>query len=213
MAAIALAARAYQQSFQTHPNTTLALTGGSLNALGDGVAQATQRMTFSRSEEHEDPPAYDTIRTFRFFCFGFGMSPLIGRWNHFLEYRFPLRSLTSTNPGKVSFSALTKRVVCDQIVAAPIGLGLFLTSMGLMEGRSPQQIKQKFTDLYTTAIITNWQVWPIAQFVNFRFMPLAYRVPFQSTCGVFWTLYLSIINSKEDKKQDRVEEMRKTLDS
>jgi hypothetical protein len=27
-------------------------------------------------------------------------------------------------------------------------------------------------------------------------MPLHYRVPFQSTCGVFWTLYLSIMNAK-----------------
>ena len=34
------------------------------------------------------------------------------------------------------------------------------------------------------------------QLINFRYMPLPYRVPFQSTCGVFWTLYLSIANSK-----------------
>jgi len=26
-------------------------------------------------------------------------------------------------------------------------------------------------------------------------MPLPYRVPFAQTCGVFWTLYLSILNS------------------
>jgi hypothetical protein len=26
-------------------------------------------------------------------------------------------------------------------------------------------------------------------------MPLPYRVPFQQTCGVFWTLYLSLLNS------------------
>lgn len=31
-------------------------------------------------------------------------------------------------------------------------------------------------------------------------MPLPYRVPFQQTCGVFWTLYLSILNSKEDAR-------------
>lgn len=68
--------------------------------------------------------------------------------------------------------------------------------MGVMERRTTPQIKQKFSDLYTPALITNWQVWPIAQLINFRFMPLPYRVPFQSTCGVFWTLYLSIINSK-----------------
>lgn len=34
------------------------------------------------------------------------------------------------------------------------------------------------------------------QLVNFRFMPLPYRVPFQSSCGVFWTLYLSLLNAK-----------------
>ncbi len=68
--------------------------------------------------------------------------------------------------------------------------------MGIMEGRDLSQIQEKYKDLYKPALITNWQVWPVAQLVNFRFMPLAYRVPFQSTCGVFWTLYLSIINSK-----------------
>lgn len=29
---------------------------------------------------------------------------------------------------------------------------------------------------------------PVIQVVNFRYMPLAYRVPFQSSCGVLWTL-------------------------
>jgi len=41
MAALTLV-RAYQHSFDSHPNTTLAITGGSLNALGDVVAQVTQ---------------------------------------------------------------------------------------------------------------------------------------------------------------------------
>ena len=41
MAALTLA-RAYQHSFDTHPNITLAVTGGSLNALGDVVAQLAQ---------------------------------------------------------------------------------------------------------------------------------------------------------------------------
>lgn len=37
-------ARAYQHSFDAHPNTTLAFTGGALNALGDVVAQASQKI-------------------------------------------------------------------------------------------------------------------------------------------------------------------------
>lgn len=43
MASLALA-RAYQQSFDTHPYATLAFTNGILNAFGDGVAQTAQRV-------------------------------------------------------------------------------------------------------------------------------------------------------------------------
>ena len=95
-------------------------------------------------------------------------------------------------------------------------LALFIGSMGFMEGRSVPEIKAKYRDMYATALVKNWQVWPIAQVrllvlqlskshtkfglayktVNFRLMPLPYRVPFQASCGVFWTLYLSLLNSR-----------------
>lgn len=88
--------------------------------------------------------------------------------------------------------------------------------MGIMEGRDGPHIRRKYADMLVPALIANWQVWPLAQvrsgsaqhpwtiftptvpmqFLNFRYMPLAYRVPFQSSCGVFWTLYLSILNSR-----------------
>ena len=86
--------------------------------------------------------------------------------------------------------------------------------MGVMEGRDAKHIGQRYKDMYKPALIANWQVWPMAQvcghpkrpvlnphapclqLINFRFMPLPYRVPFQSTCGVFWTLYLSLLNAK-----------------
>ena len=69
--------------------------------------------------------------------------------------------------------------------------------MGVMEGHSPQAIRTKFGNLYLPAIKANWSIWPLIQFTNFRFMPLPYRVPFQATCGVFWTLYLSLLNSND----------------
>lgn len=82
------------------------------------------------------------------------------------------------------------------LTCSNVQLGLFLTSMGIMEGRDSSHIQGKFKDLYLPLISANWQVWPLAQLINFRYMPLPYRVPFQSTCGVFWTLYLSIANSR-----------------
>jgi len=197
--------RLYRHSFDTHPNITLAITAACLNSLGDGVAQFTEKAMHRK--DHGDYLHYDFERTLRFFCFGFAIGPLLGRWNGFLEKRFPLRCPGSWHsPGvsdKVSLKALSKRVACDQLFMAPIGLALFLGAMGIMERRSVSQISKKFTDLYKPALATNWQVWPVAQLINFRYMPLPYRVPFQSTCGVFWTLYLSLLNAREDGNRDK----------
>ncbi|EPS99138.1 hypothetical protein FOMPIDRAFT_1031049 [Fomitopsis schrenkii] len=212
MTSIAVA-RAYQQSFETHPYGTLAVTNGALNALGDIVAQLTER--FNGPLHRRGEWKYDIPRTLRFAAFGLGMGPIIGRWNFVLERYFPLRSANvppGGGKGPVSLRALGKRVAADQLFIAPIGLGIFIGSMGIMEGRDTAHIQRKYSDMYKPALITNWQVWPLAQVINFRFMPLAYRVPFQSSCGVFWTLYLSILNSREDEVQERTDAMRRSLD-
>ncbi|KAF8761956.1 Mpv17 / PMP22 family [Rhizoctonia solani] len=207
MAAIA---RVYQDSFTKRPSATLAVTNGALNAFADVVAQTAQIFSHTtgggfqlttpdkaphKPEFEPPPPRYDPARTLRFFAFGTAMGPIIGRWNVFLENRFPLRSIG----GKVSMAALGKRVAADQIVMAPIGLTVFVGMMGWMEGRNLEGIKQKYSDMYAPALAANYKVWPAAQLVNFRYMPLPYRVPFQATCGVFWTLYLSLLNAREKK--------------
>lgn len=113
---------------------------------------------------------------------------------------------SASQQGKVNITSLAKRVGCDQIVMAPIGLAVFLGSMGIMEGHGTNAIKKKYVDLFPPAILTNWKVWPVIQFVNFRFMPLPYRVPFQATCGIFWTLYLSLLNSSKPTAVEAVAE-------
>jgi len=101
--------------------------------------------------------------------------------------------------GRVSLKALSKRVAADQLFMAPMGLVIFIGSVGIMEGHDIKKIREKYRDMYIPALLANWKAWPLAQLINFRYMPLPYRVPFQSTCGVFWTLYLSMLNAKEDK--------------
>ncbi|KAI1797667.1 hypothetical protein LXA43DRAFT_260040 [Ganoderma leucocontextum] len=210
MASVALA-RVYQQSFEAHPYFTLAVTNGALNAFGDAVAQVTQKLT--DPDNGRQKRQYDVLRTLRFFAFGFGMGPLIGRWNVFLERNFPLRRIKQGNSGKVSLRALARRVGADQLLMAPIGLTLFIGSMGLMEGHDMEHVQQRFSDIYKPVLLANWQVWPLAQLINFRYMPLPYRVPFQSTCGVFWTLYLSLLNSKESEAQNEEDRLERTVKS
>jgi protein Mpv17 len=49
--------------------------------------------------------------------------------------------------------------------------------------------------MYLSALFANWQLWPMIQLVNFRFVPLRLRVPFTSACGIAWTLWLSLLSA------------------
>ncbi|ADV21585.1 hypothetical protein I315_03539 [Cryptococcus gattii Ru294] len=202
-------ARLYNTNFDRRPVATLVVTNGVLNTIAD--------VLMHNPTPQSPTPTYDPYRTLRFAVFGMGMGPIIGRWMRFLERAIPIPAKASlgtagkgaggilTGPagasagvGKASGEGiqLVKRVVADQTVMAPIGLVIFVGSMGVMEGHTVEEIKEKFQDIYLSAILANWKIWPIIQGINFKLMPIQYRVPFQSTCGIAWTLYLSLLNAK-----------------
>ena len=159
--------------------------------------------------------------------------PAIGRWNRYLEHRFPLRT---HREGATSFVALSKRVALDQIAMAPIGVGprqktLYTVTAYTAYSFAPSSVpwaswkaatrNTSVVDLRTSIVRHCWPtgrygllrrfvvnlrfhksrhlltggVGVVRQFINFWLMPLPYRVPFQQTCGMFWTLYLSLLNS------------------
>ncbi|KAK4689869.1 protein Mpv17, partial [Tremellales sp. Uapishka_1] len=203
-AALLAFVRFYNSNFDRRPIPTLIVTNGVLNTIADVLAQTSQIILSKPSVPSPDslefqPPApsFDPERTLRFAVFGMAMGPIIGRWMRILERSIPMK--VGQNGGGLQ---LAKRVLADQLIMAPVGLCLFVGSMGLMEGRDSTEIQAKFADMYMPAIIANWKVWPVVQTVNFKLVPLQYRVPFQSTCGIAWTLYLSLLNARDDKQLD-----------
>ncbi|CAD6565068.1 MAG: hypothetical protein TREMPRED_000794 [Tremellales sp. Tagirdzhanova-0007] len=183
----------YNVNFDRRPIPTLIITNGILNSIADALAQASS-LLFSK-DTGLSMRDYEPERTLRFAVYGMAMGPLIGGWMRLLERGIPIKQGANGNTFK-----LAQRVLADQAVMAPIGLVLFVGSMGIMEGKGPTEIKAKFSDMYFPALLANWKVWPLLQTVNFKLVPLPYRVPFQSTCGIAWTLYLSLLNAKDDAK-------------
>ncbi|WWC73853.1 uncharacterized protein I206_107825 [Kwoniella pini CBS 10737] len=188
-------ARFYNSNFDRRPIPTLIITNGVLNTIADALAQ-TSTMLLHTPTPSSPTPSYDPERTLRFAIYGMAMGPLIGRWMRVLERSIPVKIGTQG-----AGLGLAKRVAADQLIMAPFGLTLFITSMGIMEGRDWQGISDKFSDMYMPALIANWKVWPLIQTINFKLMPIQYRVPFQSTCGIAWTLYLSLLNAKDDASE------------
>ncbi|RSH93113.1 hypothetical protein EHS25_007466 [Saitozyma podzolica] len=195
-AALASFARFYNSNFDRRPVPTLMVTNGILNTIADLLAQSSS--IFLHTDPDTPKHEYSLARTGRFAAFGMLMGPIIGGWMRILEKQLPLRKGIGQRGG--NGLQLTKRVLADQLVMAPIGMVIFTSSMGFMEGKTPFEIKQKFSDVFVPALLANWKVWPVIQAVNFSLMPLPYRVPFQSTCGIGWVLYLSLLNASRSKQ-------------
>ena len=138
---------------------------------------------------------------------------MIAIWNHWLEHRFPLRPpplsrsprlggteklkvepdevgakrlaaplATASQP--VSALAVAKRLACDQLIMAPLGLFVFITFFAICQGLEFEAYRERLKTLYVPLLLANYSVWPLIQTVNFRFLPLRYRVPFAASCGV-----------------------------
>ncbi|PHH87389.1 hypothetical protein CDD83_8932 [Cordyceps sp. RAO-2017] len=136
------------------------------------------------------PPPFDFERLTRFMAYGFCVAPLQFKWFRFLERAFPMTKTSAFGPAM-------KRVVFDQFVYAPFGVGLFFVVMTVAEGGGRRAVSNKLRDMYVPTLKANYVVWPAVQIVNFRLMPVQFQLPFVSTIGIAWTAYLSLTNASD----------------
>lgn len=209
----------YNKSYDKRPILTLCVTNGILGAISDSLAQGislynkyNERIDNAilpkKFKEHESmwtlTDHWDFKRTVRFAAYNFCVAPLGGKWYIFLDKYFPMPvvtgAVTKTIQRQVNGMAI-KRMVTDQALFAPAGLAVFFTAMGLAEGGKWEGVKEKFQDAYVPALIANYKVWPAVQFINFKFMPLQYRLPFVSSLGIVWNAYLSWLNNASRQEE------------
>ncbi|KAK4084453.1 uncharacterized protein Triagg1_933 [Trichoderma aggressivum f. europaeum] len=173
--------RWYNGRLAARPYLTQGVTTAVLFATGDITAQ--------QLVEKRGAKGHDVSRTGRMALYGgcvFG--PVATTWLGFLARRVTFRN------ARVETAA---RVAADQLLFAPVMIGVFLGSMATMEGKSPQK---RLETTWWPALKANWVLWPAVQFVNFTFLPLQYRLLFANVISIGWNSYLSWVNSKGGTK-------------
>lgn len=115
------------------------------------------------------PTFFDFERLTRFMAYGFCIAPLQFKWFRFLERAFPMTKTSAFGPAM-------KRVVFDQFVYAPFGVGLFFVAMTVAEGGGRRAVTNKLRDMYVPTLKANYVVWPAVQVVNFRLMPVQFQL-------------------------------------
>ncbi|OBZ86526.1 Protein sym1 [Choanephora cucurbitarum] len=219
----------YNKSYNKRPILTLCVTNGILGIISDSLAQSISlynklnqkmedRLLPDKIKEHHDmwsiSDHWDLTRTLRFAAYNFCVAPLGGKWYMFLDKFFPMplatgavsKAVQSQITKKANMMAI-KRMVTDQVLFAPAGLVLFFTTMGLAETGKWEGVQEKFRDAYVPALIANYKVWPAVQFINFKWMPLQYRLPFVSSLGIVWNAYLSWLNNASKQEESVLEKL------
>ena len=62
--------------------------------------------------------------------------------------------------------------------------------------KTPHEIKEMLQEHYVQTLITNYKIWPLAQTLNFTFVPIQHRVGFVQIVAIFWNAYLSWMANK-----------------
>ncbi|KAJ9463085.1 Protein SYM1 [Diplonema papillatum] len=124
--------------------------------------------------------------------------PILHTWLNFLE-----KHVTGASVRAV----VTKKVLCDQLVASPIVHAMFFYYMTFAEGGTLQDGHQKLSDCWLRTMCFSYMLWPVAHMFTFGYVPIHHRVHFVNLVAMLWMGILSFVN-----QQGRVQCLPKTED-
>jgi len=155
---------------------TNTLSSGGLLVLGDGIQQRV---------EGGDP---DLARSARMFAVGLSQGPPHHYWYTYLDRLLP----------GTSSRIILKKILADQLLAAPFFAVTFVVGAAVLEGRGLAQAWGEFLDKFPTIYLFDWLIWPPSQALNFLFVPAQFRVLYVNCVTVLWDIFLSYIKHRPD---------------
>ncbi|KAG2492727.1 hypothetical protein HYH03_008893 [Edaphochlamys debaryana] len=170
---LALAWSKYTQELHRRPLKTKCITAACVAAFSDLVAQAITSGGLPKNWR----------RTLAVACFGFLYTgPSAHFWQTLMEWLFA---------GRKDFQSVLLKVFVDQMTYGPFCNILFMSFATLvLEGRPVAVLQQKIARDYPGVQLYGWRLWPLAALINYRFVPLQFRVLFINVVSFIWTTFL-----------------------
>ncbi|GAB1600739.1 mpv17-like protein 2, partial [Argonauta hians] len=169
----------FSRKFLLLTNTTISMTSA---ACGD-LAQQSYEMSIKRQQ------TWNQDRTLHISITGLILGPPSHYWYYLLDYIFPGSSVR----------IVAKKLIFDQMIGTPVGIFIFLSSLGILENSSVNKMLLEYQKCGKTLLISEWLVWPPIQVINFAFIPLRFRVLFDNTASFGFDIYYSYIKYTKDR--------------
>jgi hypothetical protein len=140
---------------------------------------------------------YSPYRTLKMSGYGFFFTgALFHQYYKFLDKVFVGHSV----------KIVLKKTLFNQLTISPFLTGFLFFYVNTMEYANQGILKvrdetiKKIKKDYFNAYINSLKVWPLANFINFFFVPIGYRVLFVNLIGACWSIYLTFISYRDIKK-------------
>ncbi|OQR78787.1 mpv17 protein 2-like [Tropilaelaps mercedesae] len=88
---------------------------------------------------------------------------------------------------------ILKKVLYDQILFSPVCLTVYFGTVALFERPNLNEFKEELTDKGGIVYLVEWMVWPLAQTINFYYLPLRYRVMFDTVISFGFDVFTPYI--------------------
>mmetsp|Transcript_22334 Transcript_22334/g.37364 ORF Transcript_22334/g.37364 Transcript_22334/m.37364 type:complete len:216 (+) Transcript_22334:109-756(+) len=174
--------------YTSNPKVASACVGSLTFCLGDIIAQSLER------DKRQSEFRLDLKRSFQLGMLGvFINGVFMPHW-----YRALDKVLGSSAENLVN---LGLKVVADQLVFAPFAMISFFYVSALRSASTWEaafssfcaKIKEEGASTYAA----DWLLWPMANCVNFRYVPLIYRPSFTAGVQLIWQTFMSIVARRE----------------
>ncbi|KAG2078724.1 hypothetical protein BDR04DRAFT_1087291 [Suillus decipiens] len=169
--------RLYNAAIIRRPVFTHSTTSAVLFGAGDVIAQ---QIIERRGKNH------DFMRTARLTFYGGALfGPAFTKWFQLLN--------------RIKFSSPTKavigRVAMDQAIMVPVMVGLFFSTVSILEGKGISGVQDRLSTAYAPAVLLNWGIFIPTQLINFAIVPHHLRFVVVNFVSLFRNAYLSVINT------------------
>jgi len=181
------AKQAWKTSFGKNLLVTNIVSSGALLVVGDVIQQRLEKA-------HNPAKVYDKERSARMGLVGLSQGPPHHYWYLYLDKFIP---------GKTA-AIVCKKILADQIFAAPFFAITFIYGASLLEGKTLASCWTEFKTKFPTIYLFDWVIWPPTQAVNFALVPAQYRVFYVNCVTVLWDVFLSYIKHKPDIDSDTI---------
>lgn len=182
----------YKEMLRTDPLLTKSLTSSSIMTVSDVICQklVMANTKTDRKETDSTPtPSLDYVRMLQVAITGIVWSgPIQHWWFGTLD-----KIVTIQHP----ILRLVVKLIFDSMIFSPLTISGYFTVRSMLEGSGFKGAYEKLSTRLVSTVKGAWKFWPIVNIVNFGLVPLQFRVLYSNILSLFWTGYLTYVNSKK----------------